>query len=306
MLFPSSSPEASAPTRASVIRHLSLLVLLAGSCVLLGGVGWRVWRATEPARVAEDVLRIGYAVEAPYAYVDPTGRVTGESPEIARIVAERIGRGRIVWRQTEFGSLVQELREGTIDVIASGLFITPERSRQVAFSRPTFRVRAGLLVAKGNPLALHSYADVAERGARVAVLARSFEEAYFLGRPHWRRGQVIAVSDASAGMQALAVGAVDAFALSAPSLQWMMRAGGARVGELAEPFAPPADAPGVAEGGFAFRLEDRELREAWDRTLADFVGSPEHRRLVEPFGFTTAELPGPGGAGESSPAHPSN
>lgn len=289
-----------------MIRHLSLLVLLAGSCVLLAGVGWRAWRATEPARGAADALRIGYAVEAPYAYVDPTGRVTGESPEIARIVAERTGRGKIVWRQTEFGSLVQELREGTIDVIASGLFITPERSRQVAFSRPTFRVRAGLLVAKGNPLGLHSYADVAERGARVAVLARSFEEAYFLGRPHWRRGQVIAVSDASAGMQALAAGAVDAFALSVPSLQWMMRAGGARVGELAEPFAPPADAPGEAEGGFAFRLEDRELCAAWDRVLADFVGGTEHRRLVAPFGFTTAELPGPGVAGASPPAHPRN
>lgn len=305
MLFPSSSPEASAPTRASAIRLLCLLALLAGSGVLLAGVGWRVWRAGEPARAAADVLRIGYAVEAPYAYVDPTGRVTGEGPEIARVVAERIGRGKIVWRQTEFGSLVQELREGTIDAIASGLFITPERSRQVAFSRPTFRVRAGLLVAKGNPLALHSYADVVERRARVAVLARSFEEAHFLGRPGWHGARVVVVSEAGAGVLALESGAVDAFALSAPSLQWMLRQGGVRAVELAEPFAAPADAPGPAEGGFAFRLEDRELRAAWDRALDDFLGSDEHRRLVAPFGFTAAELPdGPGGTGPRPPDHP--
>ena len=39
-------------------------------------------------------------------------------------------------------------------------------------------------------------------------------------------------------------------------------------------------------GGFAFRREDEALRQAFDEQLASFLGSDEHRALVEPFGFT--------------------
>jgi polar amino acid transport system substrate-binding protein len=41
-------------------------------------------------------LRIGYAVEAPYAFLGTNGEVTGESPEVARRIASRLGATRIV------------------------------------------------------------------------------------------------------------------------------------------------------------------------------------------------------------------
>ena len=47
-------------------------------------------RAREAGRV-----RVGYANMAPYGFADADGRLTGEAPEIARIVLSRMGIGQI-------------------------------------------------------------------------------------------------------------------------------------------------------------------------------------------------------------------
>ena len=96
-------------------------------------------------------IRIGYAVEAPYAFLTPDGELTGESPEVAKRITSRLGIPRITWRQVEFASLIDELDAGRIDMIASGMFVTEERARRVAFSIPTFHTHQALLVRAGNP-----------------------------------------------------------------------------------------------------------------------------------------------------------
>jgi len=237
------------------------------------------------------VLRIGYAVEAPYAYVDAQGRVTGESPEIARVIAARMGIKEIVWRQTEFTSLIRELEDGRIDVIAAGMFITPQRSERVAFSRPTFRVATAMLVAKGNPLKLHSLEEAAARGARVAALAGSVEEQTVRGLVKSTSIKLVTVAAAEDGKLAISEGHADAFALSAPSLNWLASHGVHAEVELATPFQPPPALAVPAVGGFAFRRGDRELRARWNEELARYVGSSEHLSLVRPLGFTEADLP---------------
>ena len=58
------------------------------------------------------VIRIGYTVEAPYAFLKPGGEVTGESPEVAKQIVARLGIRHIEWRQVEFGALISELEAG--------------------------------------------------------------------------------------------------------------------------------------------------------------------------------------------------
>ncbi len=45
-------------------------------------------------------------------------------------------------------------------------------------------------------------------------------------------------------------------------------------------------------GGFAFRQSDDDLREAFNRELAKFIGSDEHLELITKFGFDESNLPG--------------
>jgi membrane-bound lytic murein transglycosylase MltF len=73
---------------------------------------------------------------------------TGESPEVAKQIAARLEVRQVKWRQAEFGALIAELEAGRIDVIAAGMFMTPERAQRVSFSVPSFHVRQGLWCPK--------------------------------------------------------------------------------------------------------------------------------------------------------------
>lgn len=235
-------------------------------------------------------LRIGYAVEPPYAFLTSDGDVTGESPEIAKRIATRLGFLNIKWYHVEFGSLISKLESGHIDVIAAGMYVTPERERQIAFSETTFQVRSGLLVAAGNPKRLHGTRQVAEEAdVRLAVLSGSVEESLYrrLGVPVNR---LVVVPDALTGRSAVESGLADALALSSPSVFWMAKSGHRGRVEAAYPYEPMADEK-LGCGAFAFRKEDRALRRAWNRALREFLRSDEHAALVASFGFALTDLP---------------
>lgn len=263
----------------------------------LGAAVWAWSRADASLRRLHQrgAIRVGYAVEAPYAFLGADGNVTGESPEVARRVAARLGLGRVEWFQVEFRELIPALEAGRFDVIAAGLFITPERAQRVRFSEPTFRVREALLVARGNPRQLHSYEQVRQHaGVRLAVVAGSVEATMLrqLGLPE---SQVVAVPDALAGRVAVEAGVTDGLALSSPTVRWMALRDELGRTEVAEPFEQPAAAGPrkLGFGAFAFRKTDHRLHAAWNAALQGFVGSAEHRELIARFGFTEAELPGP-------------
>ena len=75
-------------------------------------------------------IRIGYANEAPFAYTLPDGRATGESPEIGRVVFDKMGVKKVSPVLTEWGGLIPGLLAGRFDVIAAGMYITPERMQR--------------------------------------------------------------------------------------------------------------------------------------------------------------------------------
>lgn len=228
------------------------------------------------------VVRIGYALEAPYAFMTEAGRVTGEAPEIARQVAQRLGLAEPEWILTDFNRLIPELQAHRFDVIAAGLFITPERERVVAFSRPTAQVQPGMLVRRGNPSGLVSYADAAARSdVKLVALAGSVEarELAQLGVPTER---LIISPDTISGLSLLRTGKVQGLALSLPTVRWM--ASSPDTNEWAQAVAMHAEGKG-AQVAFAFRQADQALREKWDGELAGFLGGAEHGLLEREFGL---------------------
>jgi len=257
---------------------------------------------TSLGRVRESgELRIGYAVEPPYAWVQPDGHVDGEAPAIARAIAARLGIPRLVWVQTSFDALIPDLDAGRYDVIAAGLFITPERARHIVFSRPTLNVRPALLLRRdaGTDAFVPGYLQVVGRSpARIAVISGAAEETMLLdiGVPE---GRLVRVPDSITGWHALRDGVADAIALSAPSLRWMQRghaddtvlapAPAATATAAPDTSTPAALAPG--RPAFAFRRADTTLSRAWDVELAGFIGTPEHLALIAPFGLTADDLP---------------
>lgn len=240
------------------------------------------------------VLRVGYANEAPYAYLDTAAnRLTGEAPEIARAILADLGVDEVEGVLTEFGSLIPGLQAGRYDMIAAGMYITPARCQQILFSNPTYGIGEAFMVAEGNPLALHSYQDILDNpDATLGVVSGAIQRNYAreFGIPD---SQVVVFPDAPSAASAVRAGRISAYGGTALTVQDLVNKDGRGV-ERADPFSDPViDGQEIrGYGAFGFRMDDAELRDAVNARLAEFIGSDEHLELVEPFGFTELELPG--------------
>ena len=49
--------------------------------------------------------------------------------------------------------------------------------------------------------------------------------------------------------------------------------------------------PPTGQAAFAFRREDQQLRQAWNKALGSYLGSKEHCALLRQFGMGEQEVP---------------
>jgi polar amino acid transport system substrate-binding protein len=252
-------------------------------------------QSTLEAAKAAGTIRIGYANEAPYAYMDSgSNRITGEAVEIARVVLKRMGVNEVEGVLTEFGSLIPGLQAKRFDIIAAGMYVTPERCRQAEFSNPTYGVGEAFLVPKGNPKNLRSYEDIAKQDdTKLGVVVGAIQSEY-ARKMDVPLSRVVVFPDVVSALSGVQAGRADAYAATAMTINDLMNKTATGDLEKADPFTDPViDGQSVrGYGAFAFRKDDKAFVDAFNAELAKFVGTEEHAKLVEPFGFTEAELPG--------------
>ncbi|WP_206952433.1 ectoine/hydroxyectoine ABC transporter substrate-binding protein EhuB [Trinickia acidisoli] len=233
------------------------------------------------------VVRIGYANEKPFAYTQPDGTVTGESPEIAKKIFAKLGVKKVDAVLTEWGSLIPGLQAGRFDVIAAGMYITPQRCTQVAFADPQYQIGDTLLTPPGNPKHLVSYADVAKQpDLKLAVMAGTVELGYARAAGI-KDGQILQVPDTTAQLQAVRSHRADAAigtALTMKDLAAKMPGQVAVVDKFVD------DPKHMGYGALAFRKSDTDLRDAVDKQLHAWLGTPDHLKTVAPFGFDKSNL----------------
>ncbi|MGH8781993.1 ectoine/hydroxyectoine ABC transporter substrate-binding protein EhuB [Paraburkholderia sp.] len=232
-------------------------------------------------------VRIGYANETPFAYTTPDGKVTGESPEISRKIFAKLGVKKVDAVLTEWGSLIPGLRAGRFDVIAAGMYVTPERCKQVAFADPQYQIQDTLLVLKGNPKNLHSYADVAKQpDVKLAVMAGAVELGYSR-EAGVKDAQLMQVPDTTAQLQAVRAHRADAAAGTALTMKGLA----SKDADQIEAIGSFTDDPKhTGYGALAFRPEDTDLRDAVNKQLHAWLGTPDHLQTVGPFGFDKSNV----------------
>lgn len=231
-------------------------------------------------------VRIGYANETPFAYTALDGSVTGESPEIVKKIFERMGVEKINPVLTEWGSLIPGLRASRFDLIAAGMYITPERCKQVLFTDPHYQLPDTLLTKAGNPKNLHSYEDIAKSGAKVAIMSGTVNLGY-ARNSGITDDQILQVPDTTAQLQAVRAGRADAAVGTQLTMKGLADKGGDSVEAIAEFKDDPAH---TGYGALAFRPEDKELRDAVNAQLKEWIGSEEHLATVGPFGFDQSNI----------------
>ena len=83
----------------------------------------------------------------PYAYLD-AGKPAGFDAEFSRLLARHL-KLEPVFLDTRFPDLILGMKARRFDVVASALYVTPDRVKQVDFV-PYLKTGASLLVAKGS------------------------------------------------------------------------------------------------------------------------------------------------------------
>jgi polar amino acid transport system substrate-binding protein len=292
-------PSREKPTFGVRVRGVSRRSLLTGVAALgvLGAAGCGRTREAD-GRVEGGVLlerlrdsgtvRIGIASEPPFGYIDDRGEPTGEAPEIAKVVFGRLGIENIVPIPTEFGALIPGLKAQQFDVVSAGMYINPTRCAQVLFSDPDYLMLDAFIVRDGNPRGIRTYEDIVEKGLRLASGEAYAEIAYAEAAGV---EDVLVLPDQVAGLDAVVQGRVDAFAGTNITVSGVV-ADNPRA-ESTEPFQPEVDGePAYGAGGFAFRLSEKNFRDAFNVELHKLKenNNRELLEIVEPFGFTEDEM----------------
>jgi len=240
------------------------------------------------ARARKNGVTFGFSNEPPYAYLGPDGKAAGMNAEIVIAIFKHIGVNEVKPVLTEWASLIPGLKAGRFD-IAVPMFILPSRCREVAFSEPLRKTPGAMLVAKGNPKAIHSYEDVAKNPqVKLAVMAGAAEQNY-ARRAGVPEDRILPFQDPGALLSAVKSGRADAAALTPGSVQSMAEKGGGDV-ESATPFV---SAPWmIAYAAPPFRKEDTDLRQAFNAEVKSFIGSDEWKAIVARYGVGAETLPG--------------
>jgi polar amino acid transport system substrate-binding protein len=239
------------------------------------------------------VIRVGFANEAPYGYADSSGKLTGEAPAVAGAIMQKLGVPQLEGVLTEFGSLIPGLIANRFDMIAAGMFITAQRCNAILFSNPDYIATEALAVKKGNPHNLTDYQSVAGNPNVVVGAESGAVEGPWLKQSGVSSSKVQLFPDGPTGIQALASGRIDAFALTAISLEYLLKTGGYSNLEVTQPFIPIISGQKkLAAGGYGFRKSDASLVTQFNQQLSAMQRNGELEKLVQPFGFTGATVTG--------------
>lgn len=246
--------------RLKFVAVLGVLALIAAACGGDEGDGSLLEELQESGTIT-----IGIANEIPYGYEDETtGEITGEAPEVAKVVLAELGIDNVEAQVVEFGALIGGLQAGNYDMIAAGMYINAERAEQVIFSDPDYCINESMLVEAGNPFGLTDYASVADTDAVLAVASGTVNVQYAIDAaiPDDQIVEFAGIEDQYDAIQAGRVDAVSGTVLT------VTEHANAMEGFEALPSFPARDADGepiLGCGGFGF--DDQEFRDAFNEVL---------------------------------------
>jgi polar amino acid transport system substrate-binding protein len=104
---------------------------------------------------------------------DGKKQITGYDMLIAQKIADEMGV-KLKIENTEFSSLISDLKGNKVDLILSGMTSTPERKKQVSFSKSYYTVKNYLLVKKSDANKYNTIAST--KGMQIGAQQSSTQE----------------------------------------------------------------------------------------------------------------------------------
>lgn len=219
------------------------------------------------------VLTVGTdATYPPFDTVDPTnGAVIGYDIDIVRTLARTLG-AEARFQVVPFDGIIAGLKTGKYDLVASAMTITPDRARQVKFTRP-YALAGQTVAVRAGETRIAGAGDLA--GKRIGCQLGTTGEMEARKIP----GAKVASFDAiGAAFRDLENGNLDAVIADIPT---------AGIFAHDHPTIRLAGEPITREEfGFAVRLADTDLAKALDGALESLQASSEMQKIAAAWGVT--------------------
>ncbi|GAA5109533.1 ectoine/hydroxyectoine ABC transporter substrate-binding protein EhuB [Haloechinothrix salitolerans] len=274
-------------------RALTRRTLLRGAAatgvVTLAGCGPDEASTSFQAAQRTGTIKVGFANEAPYGFLDETGRLTGEAPEVARAVLRDYGITKLEGVLADFRQLIPGLKAGRYAFVAAGMFINPSRCADAAFPIPDYQVESAFLVPEGNPKGITRFQDIPGKDVLIAVLTGGVELGYAVeaGVPE---EQIVTLGDQDSVFRAVRDGRVYGAATLDTTAAWLLEQNPGSGLAKSEPFLL-GSTPGI--GAFTFPRGATDFVAAFNTGLRRLKESGEWLRIVKPFGFSERNVPPP-------------
>ena len=137
-------------------------------------------------------LRVGFSPNYPPVCMNVDGKPAGLEADFAAAFAEELGCPLEIV-ELDFDQLFPALLDGRVDILMSGLTVTPSRAYQMRFCKPYLRNPLVAVTRSGWGGVYHSSAHVLSANSFIGVLRHTYAETFV--RQHCPRARLIAISD---------------------------------------------------------------------------------------------------------------
>ncbi len=164
-----------------------------------------------------DVLRVGVSETAPPLIFEQDGEPVGLEADFARQLAQDLGKDlRLV--SVFWPNLISELTSHRFDIIMSGMSITDERRRQVAFAEPYLQTGQQALIRREDQATLGTTEAILATDRTVGVEVRS--TGLWFAYSRMEKARKIRFRTLERAVEALMNGEVDTVIHDSPCVQW--------------------------------------------------------------------------------------
>ncbi|OHV75724.1 transporter substrate-binding domain-containing protein [Ensifer sp. LCM 4579] len=238
---------------------------------------------TEKAKNAG--LSYAIIVAKPWYFYDDQGKITGADVETLRTALAAIGIDKFNPTVAEWSSIVPGVKSKRFD-IGAGMYITPERCKEVAFTMPYMVIVPAMIVKKGNPDQIKAWEDFKEKPNMKAGAYAGGAEVNYMIKTGVSADNIVQLPDQNSMIQALLNGQIQAFnvgigeatqiAAAVPDL------------EVAKDFHPPEWS--YSYNGWPFAKENADFVAKLNVEIRKLVESGEAEKISEKFDIKGADL----------------
>ncbi|HHY39180.1 MAG TPA: basic amino acid ABC transporter substrate-binding protein [Clostridia bacterium] len=150
--------------RKKGVRLAAISIILVALFVTMAVAGCSQKPAAEKSALEEikekGVLVVGTSADyPPFEYTDEKGEYVGFDMDLIRAIGEKLGV-KVEIQDMSFESLTQAVKDGKIDAAIACMSATPDRLKEVDFTKPYYITKDAVLVRKDSTLNIGKLEDI--------------------------------------------------------------------------------------------------------------------------------------------------